>query len=71
VAICVVVNSTRCLADPQVFERQFERGMNQVCFENVCLEVYRNRQFATDAEITAVKYLRSPRAAMSASLLLA
>lgn len=55
VAIYVVVNSTRRLADPQVFEQQFERVVNQVRFDKVYLEVYRNRQFATDAEITAVK----------------
>ncbi|MGH8262052.1 MAG: hypothetical protein ACRET4_01120 [Steroidobacteraceae bacterium] len=55
VAIYVVVNSTRILADPAERERQFERAMRQVKFDKVYLEVYRDHQFASDAEIDAVK----------------
>jgi len=55
VAIYVVVNSTHILADPAERERQFERAMRQVKFDKVYLEVYRDHQFATDAEIDAVK----------------
>ncbi|HZD52595.1 MAG TPA: hypothetical protein VE175_06070, partial [Woeseiaceae bacterium] len=50
VAVYVVVNSTRQLADPETFERQFERVMSQVPFDKVYVEAYRNRQFATDEE---------------------
>lgn len=55
VAIYVVVNSARELADRDVFAQQFERAMSQVRFDKVYLEVYRNHQFATDAEIATVK----------------
>ncbi|HZF14881.1 MAG TPA: hypothetical protein VE046_02965 [Steroidobacteraceae bacterium] len=55
VAIYVVVNSTRLMADPAERERQFERAMRQVKFDKVYLEVYRDHNFATDAEIDAVK----------------
>ncbi len=55
VAIYVVVNATRRLADRATFDREFERAMRQVKFDKVYLEVYRDRNFATDAEIRAVK----------------
>lgn len=55
VAIYIAVGSARRLADPQVFERELARAMAQVRFDKVYLEVYRNRQFATEAEIAAVK----------------
>lgn len=54
VAIYVVVGSTRRLADRAVFDREFERVMRQVPFDKVYLESYRNHQFATDEELTAV-----------------
>lgn len=55
VAIYVVVDSTQRLADPAVFERELGRVMSQVRFDKVYLEVYRNRRFASDAEIETVK----------------
>ncbi len=54
-AIYVVVNSTKQLADPKVFARQFDRMQRQLKFDKVYVEVYRNHLFATDAEIEAVK----------------
>jgi len=61
VAIYVVVNSTRRLSDPQVFQREFGRAMGQVRFDKVYLEVYRNHEFASEAEIAAVKRLFEAR----------
>lgn len=54
-AIYVVVNSTRRLADPAEFEREFARVSSQLKFDKVWIEVYRNHEFATDAEIETVK----------------
>ena len=47
--------STRLMADPAEREKQFERAMRQVKFDKVYIEVYRDHNFATDAEIEAVK----------------
>ena len=55
VAIYVVVGSTRRLADRAVFDQEFARAMRQAPFDKVYLEVYRDRNFATDQEIQAVK----------------
>jgi hypothetical protein len=55
VAVYVVVGATKRLADPALREREFERVMGQVKFDKVYLEVYRDRQFATDAEIESAK----------------
>ena len=55
VAVYVVVDATRALADPALFARQFDRVMRQTPFDKVYVEVYRDRRFATDAEIEAVK----------------
>lgn len=55
VAVYVVVGQTKKLADKATFEREFARAAGQVRFDKVYLEVYRNRQFATDAEIEATK----------------
>ena len=55
VAIYVVVNDVRQLADRSTFEHQFERVMRQIKFDKVYLEVYRNTVFATDEEIEKVK----------------
>src|SRR5918911_4316239 len=54
-AIYVTVGSTKRLADPAVFEREFARVSSQLRFDKVYIEAYRNRQFATDAELDAVK----------------
>ena len=54
-AIYVVVSTTKQLADPKVFEQQYDRITRQLKFDKVYVEVYRNRIFATDAEIETVK----------------
>ena len=54
-AIYIPVNVTKTLADPKVFEHQFARAMSQVPFDKVYIEAYRDRNFATDAELDAVK----------------
>jgi hypothetical protein len=54
-AIYVVVNATKQLADPKVFEQEYDRVSRQLKFDKVYVEVYRNHLFATDAEIEAVK----------------
>ncbi|MFS2215130.1 hypothetical protein ACCD08_11530 [Telluria sp. Tellsp104] len=54
-AIYIPVNVTQSLVDPQVFEHQFARAMNQVPFDKVYIEGYRDNHFASDAEIEAVK----------------
>ena len=54
-AIYVTASSTKELADPTVFEQQFGRASRQLKFDKVYVEVYRNRLFATDAEIETVK----------------
>src|SRR5881392_3961912 len=54
-AIYIPVNSTRRLADPATFEREFARVSSQLKFDKVYIEAYRNREFATDAELEAVK----------------
>jgi hypothetical protein len=54
-AIYIPVNVTRSLADPRVFEHQFARAMSQVPFDKVYIEAYRDRQFASDAELDTVK----------------
>ena len=54
-AIYVVVNATKELADPKVFDREYGRVSRQLKFDKVYVEVYRNHLFATDAEIEAVK----------------
>ena len=54
-AIYVVVNFTKQLADPKVFEREYGRVSRQLKFDKVYVEVYRNHLFATDAEIETVK----------------
>ena len=54
-AIYVVVNSTKELADPKVFAKQFGRMERQLHFDKVYIEVYRSGLFATDDEIETVK----------------
>src|SRR4051794_20765828 len=54
-AIYIPVGSTRKLADPATFERQFARVSSQLKFDKVYIEAYRDRVFATDAELDAVK----------------
>ena len=54
-AIYIAVNTTHTLADPARREREFERAFSQVKFDKVYLEVYRNHDFASPAEIEAVQ----------------
>jgi hypothetical protein len=54
-AIYVTVGDTKKLADPATFEKQFARVSSQLDFDKVYIEAYRDRQFATDAQIDAVK----------------
>ena len=54
-AIYIPVSVARPLADPKVFAKQFAQAMHNVPFDKVYLEVYRDRQFATDAEIDTIK----------------
>jgi hypothetical protein len=59
VAVYVTVDSTIALADPKTREREFNRVKGQLHIDKIYLEVYRNRQFATDAQIEAVKHFFS------------
>jgi hypothetical protein len=52
-AIYIPVNVTRGLAGPWIFEQQFARGMSRI--DKVYIEAYRDRQFASDAELETVK----------------
>jgi len=54
-AIYIPVGSTKRLADPATFEREFARVSAQLHFDKVYIEAYRDRQIATDAELEAVK----------------
>ena len=54
-AIYIPVGSTRRLADPAAFAREFARVSAQLHFDKVYIEAYRDRQIATDAELEAVK----------------
>ena len=56
VAVYITVDSTIRLADPKIREREFDRVKGQLHIDKVYLEVYRNRQFATDEQIEAVKH---------------
>jgi hypothetical protein len=54
-AIYIPVGGTKKLADPATFEREFKRVSSQLDFDKVYIEAYRDRVFATDAELEAVK----------------
>jgi hypothetical protein len=54
-AIYIPVGSTKRLADPATFEREFARVSSQLKFDKVYIEAYRDRQIATDAELEGVK----------------
>jgi len=54
-AIYIPVGSTKRLADPAAFAREFARVSSQLAFDKVYIEAYRDRQMATDAELEAVK----------------
>ena len=54
-AIYITVHDTKRLADPATFARDFDRVSSQLKFDKVYIEAYRDRVFATDAELEAVK----------------
>lgn len=54
-AIYITVGDTKRLADPATFERQFARVSSQLKFDKVYIEAYRDRVFASDSELEAVK----------------
>jgi hypothetical protein len=54
-AIYITVHDTKRLADPATFSRDFARVSSQLQFDKVYIEAYRDRVFATDAELEAVK----------------
>jgi hypothetical protein len=54
-AIYITVGDTKKLADPSTFERQFARVSSQLHFDKVYIEAYRDRQFASDADLETVK----------------
>ncbi len=54
-AIYITVGDTKRLADPAVFERQFARVSSQLKFDKVYIEAYRDRVFASDSQLEAVK----------------
>ena len=54
-AIYIPVGSTKRLADPAAFAREFARVSAQLHFDKVYIEAYRDRQIATDAELVVVK----------------
>jgi hypothetical protein len=54
-AIYVTVGDTKRLADRATFESDFARASSQLHFDKVYIEAYRDRAFATDAELETVK----------------
>jgi len=54
-AIYITVGDTKRLADPMAFARDFARVSSQLTFDKVYIEAYRDRVFATDAELETVK----------------
>ena len=51
----ISVDSTTRLAHPQAREGEIDWGRSQLHIDRVSLEVYSNRQMATDAQITVVR----------------
>jgi hypothetical protein len=54
-AIYVTVHDTKRLADPATFAKDYARVSSQLHFDKVYIEAYRDRVFATDAELETVK----------------
>ena len=55
VAVYVVVNATQRFADPKVLQEEFDRVMSRVKFDQVYLEVYRDKNFADESTIERIK----------------
>jgi hypothetical protein len=54
-AIYIAVGDVRELANRATFDREFARASSQLKFDKVWIETYRDRVFATDAEVERVK----------------
>lgn len=54
-AIYIAVGDVKQLADRAIFDREFARASSQLKFDKVWIETYRDRRFATDAEVERVK----------------
>lgn len=54
-AIYIAVGDVKQLADRATFDREFARASSQLKFDKVWIETYRDRVFATDAELERVK----------------
>src|SRR5206468_10858153 len=54
-AIYIAVGDVKRLADRATFDREFARASSQLRFDKVWIEAYRDRVFATDAELDRVK----------------
>jgi hypothetical protein len=54
-AIYIAVPNVKRLADRATFDREFARASSQLRFDTVWIEAYRDRLFATDAELDRVK----------------
>jgi hypothetical protein len=54
-AIYIAVGDVKELADRTTFDREFARASSQLRFDKIYIEAYRDRRFATDAELERVK----------------
>src|SRR3569833_4262883 len=54
-AIYITVGDTKKLADPATFAREYASVSSQLDFDKVYIEAYRDRVYATDAELETVK----------------
>lgn len=54
-AIYIAVGDVKQLADRATFDREFARASSQLKFDKVYIESYRDRVFASDAELERVK----------------
>jgi hypothetical protein len=54
-AIYIAVGDVKRLSESAVFDREFARASSQLRFDKVWIEAYRDRVFATDAELERVK----------------
>ena len=54
-AIYIAVGDVKELADRATFDREYARASSQLRFDKVWIEVYRDRVFASDAEVERVK----------------
>src|SRR5829696_146374 len=71
-AIYIAVGDVRQLADRATFDREFARASSQLRFDKVYIEVYRDRIFASDAELERVKgWFRDKRVEISGGITLA